>query len=438
MRKYSPITKIKIQNFRNIGEAELDFTESPIISLIGENESGKTSVVKSIAVCAMHADPRYQKDYIRDGTNGFGVAIYLEDGTIVTRIKMKTLNRYQVIRPDGTEWSADKLESGVPVEVEKVMGMTEEPETKEFLHIRTYEDQLLFVVTPDSTNYKVMYHALKVEQLTKAIKTGSSEVNDLKGKIVGAETSIGTLNATLSGLRVVDIEPLVNIKNKVIELSTEISKIESVISLLDRVEVDRKKLGAIGLLEDTNTTPLSLVEVSILEQYSRLVEKMAELNRYSSVYNQLNTVENIDTTLVNKLKDTVDRCDNLSRLVAEAGALTHISEISPVNEMEVNALSKLNDLLDKVESQRVQLEIYDSHTLDPIGNNELNSLSKMEKVFSLQNQVDTEGAQLPSIDNYIDQVLQWMKQVGVSTTSCPKCGEAIVIDLDLLDKGAKS
>ena len=77
MYSYSPIKTIYIKNFRNIGEAIIDFTESPIISLIGENEAGKTSVVKAFAVAALHAYPRDQKDFIRDGTNGFGVCIEL-------------------------------------------------------------------------------------------------------------------------------------------------------------------------------------------------------------------------------------------------------------------------------------------------------------------------------------------------------------------------
>lgn len=38
MYTYSPIKKITIKNFRNIGEAVIDFEDSPIISLIGENE----------------------------------------------------------------------------------------------------------------------------------------------------------------------------------------------------------------------------------------------------------------------------------------------------------------------------------------------------------------------------------------------------------------
>ena len=57
-KQYSPITKLYIKNFRNIGEATIDFTDSPIVSLIGDNEAGKTSVVKAFAVCALHADPR--------------------------------------------------------------------------------------------------------------------------------------------------------------------------------------------------------------------------------------------------------------------------------------------------------------------------------------------------------------------------------------------
>ena len=48
--KYSPIKQIWIKDFRNIGEVKVNFDESPIVSLIGENEAGKTSVVKAFSV----------------------------------------------------------------------------------------------------------------------------------------------------------------------------------------------------------------------------------------------------------------------------------------------------------------------------------------------------------------------------------------------------
>ena len=89
---YSPISKIGIKNFRNLGEVEIDFTESPIVCLVGENEAGKTSVIKAFSVCALHSSPRDQKDYIRDGTQMFGVAIVLEDGSQIVRLKTKDVN----------------------------------------------------------------------------------------------------------------------------------------------------------------------------------------------------------------------------------------------------------------------------------------------------------------------------------------------------------
>ena len=106
---YSPIKKIYIKNFRNLGEVEIDFTESPIVCLLGENEAGKTSVIKAFSVCALHSTPRDQKDYIRDGTQMFGVKIELQDGSSVTRLKTATVNKYVVEKADGTKWETNKI-----------------------------------------------------------------------------------------------------------------------------------------------------------------------------------------------------------------------------------------------------------------------------------------------------------------------------------------
>ena len=156
MYNYSPISKVRVKNFRNIGDVELDFRDSPIITLVGSNEAGKTSVIKAFGVCALHASPRDQKEWIRDTTKMFGVQIDLQDGTQIVRVKEDGgVNLYRVIDKDGKTWDTSKITDGLPVQVQQVMGLIAEEETGEFLHIRTYEDKLLFVVTPDSANYKV-------------------------------------------------------------------------------------------------------------------------------------------------------------------------------------------------------------------------------------------------------------------------------------------
>ena len=85
------------------------------------------------------------------------------------------------------------------------MGMVKEPETGEYLNIRTYEDKLLFVVTPASVNYKVMYNALKVENLTRAINKGLKEVNNIESDIRKNNVSIDQLNNELGNLKVYKI-----------------------------------------------------------------------------------------------------------------------------------------------------------------------------------------------------------------------------------------
>ena len=131
MYSYKPLKTLQIKNFRNLGDVSIDFSESPIVSLIGENESGKTSIVKAFSVLALHANPRDQKYFIRDGTKAFGIKLTLEDGTIIERVKDNTYNRYSIYHPTG-EVEDIRLsgDSTIPSKVQNIMGMVTEPETK--------------------------------------------------------------------------------------------------------------------------------------------------------------------------------------------------------------------------------------------------------------------------------------------------------------------
>lgn len=122
MYNYSPIKKVYIKNFRNLSEVILDFTKSPIITLLGDNEAGKTSVIKAFSACALHASPREQKEWIRDNTNMFGVAIELEDGKVISRIKEEQgVNSYQIADNGTVTWRTNKITDGLPMEVQNLM-----------------------------------------------------------------------------------------------------------------------------------------------------------------------------------------------------------------------------------------------------------------------------------------------------------------------------
>ena len=432
MYNYSPIKKLYIQNFRNLGNVEIDFTESPIVTLVGENEAGKTSVIKAFSACALHANPREQKDWIRDNTKMFGVAIDLQDGTRIIRIKEASgINSYQIMEPDGKiKWSTNKITDGLPAEIQKVMGLIEEPETKEFLHIRTYEDKLLFVVTPNSTNYKVMYNALKVEQLTKAIKNGSTEVNNLRSDINTNEIRIQTLTNQARAIKIIDTESIVNVKNRLIQQMSLLDKIERAKVLTDKIDSCEKQLGALALIDKFNLEPVNELSASKLNSICKILNRHKEVSKLQSLYKEVYNSELIDIGVVNKLSNFISKKDILDAKIANAGALVHISEISEISEVEIVQLNKVMTLLDKLRHKELMLRAIDTSGCDQIADNRLTNLAKLHSIGSKRDEVTEKQAQLDSINNYIEQVHDYMKQCGVAVETCPKCGESVIFDVD--------
>ncbi len=432
MYNYSPIHKLYIRNFRNLGDVELDFSQSPIIALVGENEAGKTSVIKAFATCALHANPRDQKDYIRDGTKMFGVSIELENGQRITRIKEANgINSYQITDSQGNLiWNTNKLSEGLPDEVQKLIGLIAEPETNEFLHIRTYEDKLLFVVTPNSTNYKVMYNALKVEQLTKAIKLGSGEVNALKSAINNNDASISTLQNQLKSITVVDTESLINVKDRLTEQMAMLDKLEHAKTLLDRVNQCEIQLGALALIDKFKLGSINEVLANKLASASRLLNRNYEIANLLNKLNSISNLDEIDYSVVNRLYNILNKKEMLAGKIAEAGALVQVSNISEISEITVMQLNKAVSLIDKMSELTKQISAIDVKDCNEIEQHTIDSLDKLQKIEAFKSRIDADTSQLQQINAYIYQVQEYMKQCGVAVETCPNCGSDVIIDID--------
>ena len=439
MYSYSPIKQVYIKNFRNLGEVTIDFKDSPIVSLIGENEQGKTSVVKAIAVCAMHATPRDQKDYIRDGTKGFGVAIELEDGTQVVRMKMATANSYRVTYPKGPDgnpikptWEAAKLSNDLPQAVQDVMGMIEEPETKEFLHIRTYEDQLLFVTTASSTNYKVMYNALKISQLVDAIKLGSKEANALKTSINQKEIQAETLDTQAKSLKIHDLEPLQNIRDRLKNEVAQLNKLDRALELKKKIEVQTREVGELSKL--SSIPEISITLVMSLDKAYRVMDNLKELGSMYRTYSLADSLEEIDLNSYYNIYNAHVRYESLKNSEEQSRNYIAVNSLSEINVNEVSNLQRAIALQRKIEADMNKLQTLNISSATDVQDSDLTVYSRTYKALGLiQRNKQLEDAKV-QIDNYCDAVIKWMKDIGVATETCPKCGETIVIDLDKIEK----
>lgn len=429
---YSPISTIYIKNFRNIGEIELSFKESPIICLLGENEAGKTSAIKAFGVCALHATPRDQKDFIRNGTQMFGVIIQLEDGHKIVRMKTTGINKYQVIKPDGTAWETTKISEGLPVEVQKLMGLIEEPETKEFLHIRTYEDKLLFVVTQASANYKVMYNALKVEQLTKAIKLGSNEVNAVRNRLNVELNSIQTLNTSLQSIHEVDIEPVLEVKDRLNKQLASLDKLERAVMLKNKINECNKQLGVLRLIDTFKLKEIEMDKAMRLSAVGNMLNKLAILKENKNRLSDVNNLEIIDMNLLNSINSIMIKRDELSDKKVKSASYIELSKLDLIDEVVINQLTRAQAIRDNINHSKNLVSIYDTKDCPEVNEESIKILDTIKKVNFIKERnkqcVDSNTQYIA----YINQVTEWMKSLGVAFEVCQKCGNDVLIDLDKL------
>ena len=432
MYNYSPIKSMHIKNFRNLGDVEIDFSKSPIVTLVGENEAGKTSVIKAFSMCALHDSPKDQKDYIRDGTKKLGIEIVLNDDTRIIRVKENGgLNLYRVVYPDGKVWDVTKLSEGLPVPVSDLMGLITEPETGEYLNVRTYEDKLLFVVTPNSTNYKVMYNALKVEQLTKAIKNGSNEVNALKQQINVNESSVKTLYDQLRTIEVIDVQPLVAIRNRVSEYMVSLAKLEELTKLNDELKEIEHKLGALELLNIyKDVKPIDEGLAVKLNNAINALNNLSMTINESQKYSELSTLNEIDMNNYNKAINIMALYNGLSQISNKALLLQPVNSLEQISESLVVQLNSSFGIVDKLRAIETKLGIIDVSSLSEIDTKKLSYIDTIKNVIQQISENKQRDEYLKQYAVYIGQIQTYLKQCGVAVETCPKCGEDIVFDLD--------
>jgi len=425
---YSPIKTWRIKNFRNLGDITIDFTKSPIIALIGENEAGKTSVVKTFDVLGYNGNPMEQKDYIRNGTTGFGIAATLVDGTTILRMKTNSSNTYAVERDGKNLYTTNKLDNGeVPPIVQEIMGMIIEPETKEPLHVRTYENQLLFVLTKPSENYKVMYNALKVENLIKAIKEGSDEANKLKSEIKSNEISIDTLNRSLRGIRILDIEPAVLVKERLKAELSQLEKLEKALELIERNKELTKTLGALAELK--NVEEINVNIVSKFVRYNIMKENLNRMMRNAEKFNSLKSLEMIDLSTEQKLiavKRYINRNSELERIKSKYEGLEGIEEI---NTRQLASIKRCLELINKNSQLAKASERYTAQELIPIDDKEVKLIRDAERVLELLRLNTQKEQEMDEAKQKAHELQHEIIKCGAVVGKCPKCNTDVIMEM---------
>lgn len=401
--EYSKIQSIEIVNFMNIENVKLSFEESPIVALCGDNDSGKTACLLPFAVMAYNAYDRYQQSFVRNGTKGFGIGMVLEDNTRIQMMKFANNGGVivQVTKSDGTVWRTNKIDrvkgevSGAPEMVREIMGVVQEPDTKEFLHVRDYNNQLMFIGTPASSNYKMVYTALKLENITRAIKKANVDLRSYKANIDDLYSRLQFNADSLSKIKILDITPVVSIAER-LERMCKLEEIaastyEEVVNI---VELSRKNQAYIELMQS------GIGEITGYESYY-------EAGRIISLCNEVEALEN-----------TVEKYSGIELAkeieYAHYATANHILKtISDCSE-DIKLFDSMSEVLQSSKEVNEQLaNIYFNEI--PYIQNELNTINEDEQ-------------KLVELNRTIADIEKILKDNNVKVVTCPKCGYDILED----------
>ena len=414
--EYSPINSIQIRNFRQLGSVDLNF-DTPIITLVGENDAGKTSTILAIAVCGLNAHSSKQKKYIKRGTNAFGVGISLFDGTEIQRIKSSTQNSLQIKRGNEVLLNLTKIDnpSIQPVELEKVMGLLKDTSTGEILNIRTYNDRLMFAQTTGGDNYKIVYELLKVSNLVQAIKRGNEETSGYKKKINNNAILIEHTLNSLRNIKLINIQPLIITKNNLIQKSSTLIKLSKAVRVTNQIKgINQSNIGQLQSLNEIN--------ISLFDKLSRaLIASRITLNKSQSI-EELSRQEEIDTGIIIKIKKAIKDI----KAIKQDNTIVpkEIDSLSVISEAVLNKLTKAKQTVIRIRKGSLMgADIVKDST--PIDQNQYN---KIERAVTLSKVIKNIDDTISTKQQEILEISNSIKESGIKYKICNNCGEVVIIE----------
>lgn len=420
----------------------IDFTKSPIVALVGGNDAGKTSTIKALTNLMYNNNNNDCKKHIRTGTKRFKSSLALRDGTAIDREKaLEGMNGYKMTRGGAVICEHTKLdvkENGiVPPEIAQALGVVWEKETKELLNVRTYESLLLFSLTTGSDNYRIMYNALKIGDINKAIKIGKQEVSGIKDTIDTNLNSIKSLQSSIQSIRLFDIEPVQLIKEKIRLLSSNVEKLGNLLGKIERVRECEELIKVVDA--SANLKPIDIGVVSSISRLGQLIQRKESATNALGQCSQLDNLATIPEGAFTKMVNLVAKKVRLDKLNTITIGLGEVDGLQGIAERPMQLLNKLVADLTRAKDISCGMSAEDDNWITGVSLISEQTLIKIQQLCGkiigrtttmqgLEASIQEENA----IMTEIAQLGAYSEEVGGFVKRCPDCGSQVIVTLDEL------
>lgn len=116
------VKSVYLEDFQSHSKTKIELAPpGGLTILVGKTDSGKTAIVRGLRL--LHFNVPLGVEYIRVGRNMATVAEELSDGTKVVRERSKSVNRYRVVKQDGSSQVFEGFGNSVPLEVQQATGV---------------------------------------------------------------------------------------------------------------------------------------------------------------------------------------------------------------------------------------------------------------------------------------------------------------------------
>lgn len=384
--KYSKLVKFEVEDFMGYDHAELDFSDANIYNIKGYNSSGKSALLRGMAVLFFDRWSNKAVKLVKHGKNKFTLRAYFSDGVVIEKEKFgkdstsKGKSAYTMYNGEGNILYTTKTGvtyspfQGVPEPIAEYLGMADTLEGIN-LHYRESRDPILLIDTTGSQNYKYLSTVLKDEELGLAVSLMKDDLNIINNNADRLKNSVIAYNDVIN---------------------TDILCTEEVV-------------GAIN-----NAYDLAVSKQQGLDILVRLYDNSV---RFSSICYYPNIPE-VNSTKYTSIFNVVKQCKELQNIKV-------YKALNPLNTERLQRVELIKGKISKLNSLRV---------LKPLSSIETSRIKRLESIMIGLKSIYNISMEIKSLKNSIEVETKTLDEL-VSTDNkvfkhtCSVCGNVEVLKL---------
>lgn len=223
-----------------------------------------------------------------------------------------------------------------------------------------------------------------------------------------------------------------NIRDRLKNEVSQLSKLEKAIQLKKTIERQILEVGELSKLSEMQEVNITLV--MSLDKAGRTIDALKSLSSLAAQVKEAQSLPEIDLDEYYDIYNAYLRSIKIAEDIEQSKNYIALNSLSEISVTELSNLQKGMSLLEEIKGDSVKLSKIDLGNAPDISDTDITVYSKAFKALGLVSRNTQLLNAKVQIDTYCDAVVKWLKDIGVATETCPKCGETIIIDLDKLEK----